>query len=216
MEIIKNSIMEAWKATLKALLEAQEMEEQGGKKTREIMNLVITVRNAEEITRPIEVHKSIKKWSYPELDEIEEVFFREESSPIHNYTYGARMFNFENKMNQLKDYVIPLLRKDPKSRRAIITLFDPIQDSFIGKEATPGIISIHFRIIEGKLWISALIRSNEMFTGWPANMYQISLLQKRTCEELGAEPGPMTTISHSAHLREEHYEEAREVLKKIS
>jgi thymidylate synthase len=177
------------------------------------MNTIITVNDAEEeITRPIEILRSLRKWQYPELEEIEGVIFGKGTNAAMPYSYGDRIFNYGKSKNQLDSYIIPLLKKEPFSRRAIITIYDPLEDSKVASRAIPGIISMYFKIIEGKLTLTITIRSNDVLIGWPANIYQAHLLQKYVAEKIGVLRGSITTISHSTHIYEDCSEELGKVL----
>lgn len=216
MEIIKDSALEAWKATLKHIIdEGIEFSDHDQRKCKEELNVMIKINHPEQdITKPIEVMRSLKKWVYPELDELEDIFFKKEASSFYYYTYGARIFNYANVKNQVDDFIIPLLKKDPNSRRAVVVLYSPVADSRVNKKETPSLISIFIKIIEKKLTLTIVIRSNDMFIGWPANIYQIYLLQKYVGEKLGIETGSVTTVSHSAHIFTEYDEEIKLVLSK--
>lgn len=218
MEIIKDSTFEAWKTTLRFIRDqGTEVVDKDNRLSREVLNLIIKINNPEkDITKPIETMKELKKWEYPELDELEDVFFKKEASFVYYYTYGARIFNYANAKNQIDDFVIPLLKKDPNSRRAVVVLYHPVVDSKIDIKETPGLISVFFKILDKKLTLTTVIRSNDMFIGWPANIYQVFLLQKYVAQNLGLETGGITTISHSAHVFEEYREEVETVLRKAS
>ena len=75
-----------------------------------------------------------------------------------------------------------------------------------------GLTLLHFRIIEGKLHISAVIRTSGFFTGWPANIFQLAKLQEFIANTLSMPSGPITTISLSAHLHTDTFEDVEEVL----
>lgn len=215
MELIKDSTLEAWKATLKLILDkGTEITDKDNRLSKEILNIIIKINNPEDITKPIQVMKGLKKWVYPELEELQDVFFKKQASSVYYYTYGARIFNYANTKNQVDDYIIPLLKKNPTTRRAVVVLYHPVIDSKISVKETPGLISVFFKIINNKLTLSTVIRSNDMFIGWPANIYQVYLLQKYVAEKLGLETGSITTISHSAHVFDEYTEEIEEVLRK--
>src|SRR4030042_5956796 len=118
MEIIKDSALEAWKATLKFIREeGKEFTDHDNRLCKEVLNVMIRINHPEkDITKPVEVMRDLKKWVYPELDELEDVFFKKEASSFYYYTYGARIFNYANAKNQVDDFVIPLLKKDKESR----------------------------------------------------------------------------------------------------
>ena len=215
MEIRKDSTISAWKNTLRTILkEGDNFIDKDNRESKEMLNLIITINNPEQdIKEPISLMKNLKKWAYPSFDELEDVFFKKEASSVYYYTYGARIFNYSNTKNQVDDYVIPLLKKNPNTRRGIIILYHPLIDSAIELKESPSLLSIYFKITDDKLAVSTLIRSNDMFIGWPANVYQIFLLQKYVAEQLNISMGSMTTISHSAHIFKEYQQEVDEILR---
>ncbi len=91
---------------------------------------------------------------------------------------------------------------------------NPVEDLRSGASNTPGIILISFRIIEKKLCVTALIRTSGFFTGWPANVYQVARLQEYVARALSIVPGSVTTISLSAHLYADQYDDIAMVLGK--
>jgi len=216
MEIIKEKTEQAWKSALKEIYEhGIEIKDANNRTSREALNVMITITEPKyDITKPIETMNSLKKWVYPELDELEDVFFKKDASSSYYYTYGTRLFKFANSKNQIDDFIIPLLKKYPSTRRALAAVYRPLVDSRLSSKENPCLISIYFKIINNKLTVSALLRSNDMFIGWPANIYQVYLLQKYVSEKLGIETGSITTVSHSAHIFSEYEEEIRDVLSK--
>ncbi|MBN2053069.1 hypothetical protein JW756_06195 [Candidatus Woesearchaeota archaeon] len=216
MEIIKNSAIDAWKSALKMIKEhGRKVIDHDNRLSQELLNISIIINNpAEDITKPIDAMKELKKWVYPELEELEDVMFKKEASSFYYYTYGARIFNYANTKNQIDDFIIPLLKKDPNTRRAVVMIYHPVSDSKINIKESPGMLSIMFKIVDKKLNLTVVIRSNDMFIGWPANIYQIYLLQKYVTESIGIETGSITTISHSAHVFQEYDEEVEAILRK--
>ncbi|MBN2459544.1 hypothetical protein JXB28_04640 [Candidatus Woesearchaeota archaeon] len=216
MHIIKNSAMEAWKESLRVISEeGRKVIDRDKRLSKEVLNMSLTITEpCSDILAPIEAMKSLKKWAYPELDELEDVFFKKESSFIYYYTYGSRIFSYADAKNQVDGFIIPLLNKDPESRRAVVMIYDPLVDSGADVKETPGLISIFFKIIESRLSATTVIRSNDMFIGWPANVYQVYLLQKYVAGKLGLEAGSITTISHSAHIFQEYDEDVKAVMAK--
>jgi thymidylate synthase len=212
MEIARKNALDSWKESLKAILDNGEKIGTKDSPSIEILNMTITIEEPLGAAEPMEVLRSIKKWTYPEIEEIEDVIFRKEAASIYHYTYGARIFNYASQKNQVDDYIIPLLKENPTSRRAIAVLYNPLVDSKAANKESPGIVSIHFKVSGTRLCATAVIRSNDMLIGWPANIYQASILQRHVAEKLGVSPGSLTTISHSAHITLEHEEEARKVV----
>ncbi|MFT4311350.1 MAG: thymidylate synthase [Candidatus Woesearchaeota archaeon] len=180
----------------------------------EMMNLKIVLEDPKnmQIEKPIEFISKNDKWLYPSKTEISNIMFKEVNSPSYDYTYGGRIFNFSKKLDQVQDYIIPLLKKDKASRRAVINIYDPIKDSKLDKRNAPSIMYLAFRIINSKLCITACIRSSDMFFGWPANIYQIYSIQSFIANELNLNMGSLTTISNTAHIFESDFEYVEDLI----
>ena len=214
MELIKNDAISLWKEVLrKVLSEGEDYTDNDGRVCREVFNLVMTLtENTTNIEGPIDLMRTSKIWIYPSKEELSNIMFKEIQAPIYEYTYGGRIFNFSGQFDQINNFIVPLLRKDFSSRRAVMSIYDPLQDSDINNRNTPGIVYFHFRIKDNKLWITAHIRSNDLFFGWPANLYQLSELQNFIAEKLDVEKGNITVISNSAHIFMDDQERIKEVI----
>jgi thymidylate synthase len=62
-----------------------------------------------------------------------------------------------------------------------------------------------------ELDLSVMIRSNDMFGAWPANVYALGELLVHVCNETGLEVGTVTTLSINAHIYSHDWEKASEV-----
>jgi thymidylate synthase (methanogen type) len=206
MEIHAKSIMDAWKLTLSKIYnEGVDFVDQDKRICRELLNVLLIIESVKDIEGPVDVMKSFRDFVYPSKDEIKNTMLSKKSYSGYDYSYGYRLFNYKNIKNQIDDYIIPLLKKNPLSRRAIVTLYDPLVDSDKNMKSVPGLINIYFKIRESKLQISVMIRSNDFFIGWPANIYQIYLLQKYVSDKLNLNTGTITVFSTSAHVFHEHF-----------
>jgi len=215
MEIIKKNALDAWKESLREIIQkGKDFKDREDRVCREILNMAITVEIPEQsINLPINFMKNIDKWVYPSKEELESIMLDKNTSNLYKYTYGPRIFNFQSQKNQVEEFIIPLLKKDQDSRRALIVLYDPLNDSRIENKDIPSLALIYFKIKNKKLNITCFIRSNDMFIGWPANVYQIFTLQKLVAESLSVKTGSITTFSASAHVFEEHFEDVQELIK---
>lgn len=214
MEIKSETTISAWKSSLKYILESgKDFTDENNRVCREILNLVIKVENPEkDITGAVEILNSFKKWVYPPIDEIAEVIMSRKLSPTYSFSYGPRLFNFDNTINQIDDFLIPLLKKNNFSRRGIVTLWHPTEDSKSYKREIPALISIDFKMRNKKLNVTAIVRSNDLFFGWPANIYQIFVLQEYVAKELDCKTGSLTTFSNSAHIFKDQFEDIQKVI----
>jgi thymidylate synthase len=179
---------------------------------RESLNIMITIKDVSSITAPIEALNSFKKWVYPPLEELENFALSKKEIPGYYYNYGARAFKFNNSMNQIDNFIIPLLKKDSTSRRASVIFYSPEKDSSLFRKDIPGMIMMNFNIRDGKLHATAIVRSNDLFFGWPANVYQTFVLQNYVAKALDIELGSISTISISAHIFEDQFDCIKEII----
>jgi thymidylate synthase len=61
--------------------------------------------------------------------------------------------------------------------------------------------------------MTAVIRSCDLFFGWPANIYQLYVLQKYVSEKVNCEIGTLSTFLASAHIFEDQFENIKKILK---
>lgn len=218
MELKENNALELWKKTLRHIIEkGEEYKDNDGRTCREMLNIVMTLTDTKTgFELPIDEMRKSKIWIYPSKEELSNIMFKEKQAPIYEYTYGGRMFNFSSQFDQINDFIIPLLKKDPDSRRAVVMIYDPIQDSAIFNRNIPGIIYMQFRVKDNKLFLNASIRSNDVFFGWPANIFQLVMLNQYLAKELKVESGSVSVLSNSAHIFMEDVERMREVIGDLS
>jgi thymidylate synthase len=76
---------------------------------------------------------------------------------------------------------------------------------------SPCVVLVHAMYQEDKLHLTAFIRSNDMFRGWPLNAFGLRKLQQIIAQGLGVEMGKLVTISGSAHIYEDCWEDAKKI-----
>lgn len=114
-----------------------------------------------------------------------------------NSAYGYLMkyaFGFDQ-----IEKVIELLKKDPESRRAKINLNTPRKnvDSTLDEPCT---MFLHFMIRNGKLHCTAVMRSNDIWFGFPYDVAFFTELQKYIADKLGVGYGEYTHFACSLHM----------------
>ena len=109
-------------------------------------------------------------------------------------------------------FVADLLRKDPLSRRAVISIYDPAVDSADGKDI-PCNDFIVFTNRLGKLDMAVTIRSNDLMWGWSGiNAFEWSVLQELVAADVGVEVGALHFNTASLHLYQQHWEKGRKLV----
>jgi len=162
------------------------------------------------LSKPLDEMRRFDAWSFPTPDEINRALEQRDRSV--GYSVGNRVFAYRGSVDQLNGFVIPLLKKDINSRRAMIVLYDPEQDSRIGERMTPCLALIYFKAHDGKLDVSCYIRSNDLLLGCPLTILQLSSLQEMALRSLRLNPGNIIVHSGSAHVYEDNASVAKEVI----
>ena len=106
------------------------------------------------------------------------------------YSYGSRLHD------QIF-YWIDILKKTPNTNQAILQVGQP-SDRFLLDP--PCLRSIDMRIKENKLIFYPYFRSNDLWSGFPANLAGIAVLQKYMADEIGVETGEMIYSSKGLHI----------------
>lgn len=111
---------------------------------------------------------------------------------------------------------IELLENDPSSRHGVIVTWDPSDDGFGGtpKKNVPCPYTFTIGIIGGRLHMHNIIRSNDLMLGTPFDTFGFVLLQMMIAERLGVKPGVYTHTISNAHIYDNHYAGAEELLKR--
>ena len=111
------------------------------------------------------------------------------------YTYGNRLRGHFAQPDTLAA-AIRLLREDPETRGAYVSLWDTSED--LGAErGTPCLTTVWFRRTEGRLGLTATYRSHNPLWAWLENVYGLMAIQSHVAAGAGMEPGAIRVVSHS-------------------
>ncbi|HET6483569.1 MAG TPA: thymidylate synthase [Actinoplanes sp.] len=125
--------------------------------------------------------------------------------------YGPRLRNWHG-VDQLRE-VVELLRSDPSSRRAVISLFDPSAD-YTDSRDIPCNNWIHFVQRSNRLDMSIAVRSNDVMWGFSGiNTFEWSVLHEVVARAIDAHVGSQHWLVSSMHLYERHFDRAATVLR---
>lgn len=107
--------------------------------------------------------------------------------------------------------IIELLEKDPESRRAVININTPNPNVITTKDE-PCTIALQFMIRNGKLNCTAIMRSNDIWFGFPYDVAFFTELQKYIADRLDVEYGTYTHFVTSLHLYERNYGDIEKII----
>lgn len=103
------------------------------------------------------------------------------------------------------------LKKDADTRQATIVFFDPYLDYTETKDK-PCTNLIRFMIRDGKLNMTTFMRSNDIWLGYPYDVFNFTMLQELMAGMLEVEVGKYTHIADSFHIYEMHFEQAQQLI----
>ena len=103
--------------------------------------------------------------------------------------------------------LIALIRRDPTSRRQIVTAWNPGE---IGQMAlAPCHCLFQTQVAAGRLNLQLYQRSADLFLGVPFNIASYALLTHMLARECGLEPGVFVWTGGDVHLYSNHLDQAR-------
>ena len=136
------------------------------------------------------------------------------------YTYGSRFRAWDakgGKIDQIAD-MIEYLKKDTYRKSALAQTWiveDELTRRYLNKDKnSPCIILVQPNIQDGVLHLTVYIRSNDMFRAWPLNAFGLRKLQKIIASGLGVDMGALVTVSCSAHIYQDNWQDTKDILAK--
>ncbi|HAU98625.1 MAG: Thymidylate synthase [Microgenomates group bacterium GW2011_GWF2_45_18] len=163
---------------------------------KEILNLtaVITDENPEDIYFP-----EYLPFSRVELEGYYAEMLTSRQIPGVAYNYGKRM-RVDLGVDQIQAMKV-LLQTRPDSKKMVATTMDPKRDwNEVNKGDTPCLVMVLGSVQDDQFFFTAHFRSQDMVHGWPRNTFALRKLQKDIADSAGMKMGPLTMITHSAHM----------------
>lgn len=97
------------------------------------------------------------------------------------------------------DKVVAMLKHNKDTRQAAISIYDGKEIDTYAKD-TPCTYAIQFTIVNNKLEMSVLMRSNDLWYGFCNDQYCFASLQKEVSERLSIKVGSYYHFAHNLHL----------------
>ena len=97
------------------------------------------------------------------------------------------------------DIVIQMLKDNPETRQAAISIYDGKEISDYAHD-TPCTYAVQFTVLNNKLNMSVVMRSNDLWYGFCNDQYQFSNLQMLVAHRAGYDVGTYYQFEHNLHL----------------
>jgi thymidylate synthase len=102
-------------------------------------------------------------------------------------------------------HVISKIQRDPDTRQAVVSLWDPVKDNLVQSADHPCNNLLYFLKRDGKLNMTVVRRSNDLILGVPYNMCQFTHLQALMAGSLGLQMGHYSVMANNLHFYTEMY-----------
>lgn len=136
--------------------------------------------------------------------------FSDDDGKTWRGAYGPRLRNWAG-ADQIRN-VVELLRQDPSSRRAVMSLFDPARDMQDSRDI-PCTNWLTFTIRNGAIDMAVGVRSNDVIWGFSGiNSFEWSVLQEMLATWLSVDVGQVTYFVGSLHVYDRHYRRAQGIV----
>ncbi|QFT31061.1 Thymidylate synthase [Labrenzia sp. THAF82] len=134
-----------------------------------------------------------------------------ELGPVYGYQWRSWPAPNGRSIDQIAN-LLTMIRTNPESRRLIVSAWNP---ALVDEMALPPCHSLfQFYVADGKLSCQLYQRSADVFLGVPFNIASYALLTMMVAQVTGLKPGDFVHTFGDAHLYSNHFEQAREQLKR--
>ena len=157
----------------------------------ELLNLKVVINEPTS-----EADCDLKKYGFSrnEMTVYQNSWYNDDLDDETDYTYG-------NRLAGTLDRVIDRLNENKYDRGCYITLwfndFDLTDDEI---QSHPCMVSLYFRLFEGKLTLSATFRVHNVMSAWLKNVYGLMSVRHRVARNVDIPPGAITVTSHSISI----------------
>lgn len=141
-----------------------------------------------------------------------------DDNTVVNSNYGFKIQNATCEysgefFNQL-EMVEKMLKLQPESRQAVIHIKQPRNLMEYPTKDVNCTVCLQFFIREEKLYCTTYMRSNDLWMGFPNDVFQFTTIQVYLAMRLGCKLGTYTHIAGSLHLYERDYLKALDNINK--
>lgn len=112
-------------------------------------------------------------------------------------------YGFQWNRNQQLSHILDLIYKKRETRQAWVSIYDGKEWQEYARD-TPCTLNVGFSVVENKVNMCVLMRSNDLFFGFCNDQYCFSNLQQYVADCLNLPVGTYFHFAHNLHLYPEH------------
>ena len=197
MEIIKDTIVEAWKEGLRVVINEEGFvpTQRKNTHTKEVLNIQLTVTNPLEGLDDIPAFEKERKF---DIDSVSNELY-------WDMMVNAKLTNFKSGEKEINQIDTICKRLEVKyNRQAYATIWSPEVDTVSAHPVC--ILGVYFYIRQEKLHMVGILRSNDAWGQGLNDMYHLVKIQQKVAKRLNIEVGTYTHYVMSLHIYENDLE----------
>lgn len=189
--IYAERILEAWKEVMYHIDRFGKNVSLKKGDRRALMNLDVNIKDPS-----FESSKNLQKFGFcPEkLKQYQQEILNSDLPEELTYTYGNRIRSYWG--GDSLEKISEMFEKDPTQRHGLVSIWDTKQD-LLERKSSPCLTDLYFikNPEDGKLMLTAGIRTHNAVSAWVANVYGLRAIQEKVAEKSGMEPGQINLRS---------------------
>jgi len=190
----ETTIAEAWENSLRQLLGSGSwVPTQRGMRALEIQDLLLCVSSPMQEPRISPLYSFSRDFMDAYIESVRSSFSPGES-------IKTRIFEFGDRRIDQAARVVNSLRRAWYSRRAIVSLWDPVADPLAAHP--PCAVIMQFMVRGDSVHLTSVLRSNDAWLAALPDMISLTDIQRGVAQELGCAVGSYTQLSVSFHIYE--------------
>jgi thymidylate synthase len=126
-------------------------------------------------------------------------------------SYATRLYDYARSGRDQIAWVVERLRRDPASRSATITTFQPLTDTAY----IPCVSLLDFWLPDGALELVVYAHSIDFGTKGYGNLVELAAVQRRVAADLGAPVGRLAMMIKSAHIYASEVDEMTALVRRV-
>lgn len=132
---------------------------------------------------------------------------------LRGSAYGTRLFGSSPDGGRPAfGHVLDLIREDPATKRAVLTMFRPEELAIPGNLDVACVLAFQFFLRDGRLHAVCYMRANDADQGLLSDVFSFTLLQEFAARQLGVPVGTYTHYAGSMHIADRDLPRIRQVL----
>ncbi|HLL60500.1 MAG TPA: thymidylate synthase, partial [Candidatus Nitrosocosmicus sp.] len=211
-----NTLYQTWLKTVDKILRYGIVKQtESGTNQKELQNISWTIENEDndnpffpDLPPRVSEHIGFTKDA---KDEYKKIFLDTKLPKGVVYTYGNRLGDYIGKVNQIEE-MIQHIKKHAGTRRAVAITFYPPED--IQHTSPPCLTFIQIlTTADNRINMIAMFRSHDIMKAAIPNSFGLLNLHEFISQNTSYKRGKLSIISTSAHIYEEEWEMAEDIVK---